>query len=266
MKKSWIIAFLIILIFVFLISSFWTEQTRNIFYKISYPIQKKLWDWGTKISSYFEFVGRFNTLKVENEKLKNENKELLILNAELEKIKKENEELKKLNDSGLASEFKLKIAEIVGKSIDQDYLIINVGKIDGITAGQVAITGAKALIGKITDVYNNFSIVELASEKESQIDVKILNKDIFCILKGKGRGMEFLDLVPKDKKLKEDDTVITSSSGGIFPEGLLIGKVKKVKNLDIEEWQQAEIDPFFNFNEKGGVFVILNFIGVKEKK
>jgi len=50
--------------------------------------------------------------------------------------------------------------------------------------------------------------------------------------------------------------VITSSFGGIFPSGILVGKVKKIEKKDTEPFQKIEIEPSFNVSLIKRVFLI----------
>jgi len=49
---------------------------------------------------------------------------------------------------------------------------------------------------------------------------------------------------------------VTSSLGGIFPSGLLIGEIENVIKDDTEPFQQAEIKSKFDLKEINLLFVI----------
>jgi rod shape-determining protein MreC len=257
--KIGIIIILLIALFTILNLTPAKKETKNFFYLISSPIQKALWRIGDNISDFFEMVKEIKNLKKENEELKLKIVGLLAENTRLEELKRENEVLREALDIGLEKEFKLLLAEVIGKDISQDTLLINLGSRDGISKDFPVINQQKALIGKIGEVYENYSKVILISNKESTFDAKVGPDEIYGVVKGKGSLRLFLDLIPREKEIKEGDLVVTAPLGGIFPQGLLIGEIVKVLKSDVMAWQQAEILPAFDINELETLFVITSY-------
>jgi rod shape-determining protein MreC len=248
--------FLFIVIIIFLSLSFFQKSTKNFFYSISEPFQKNLWRIGANVYDFFGGIFQGNNLKKENEELKLKIQELEAEKAFLKELKTENEFLKKSLDVGLEKEFKLILAEIVGNGVSADILIIDKGSKDGILKDLPVITEQKILVGKILEANENYSKIMLITNKESSFNGKIQENEVEGVVKGIGNLNMYLDLLPKDKEIKEGDTVITSSLDKIFPKGILVGKVKEVKKNDLEPFQQAEISPSFNIKELKNLFVI----------
>ncbi len=266
------IVVLLFVLFIILNLTAIAKEVKNLFYLISSPIQKSLWRVGDRVSDFFETISEIKNLKKEvdeislidtlryawlKEELKLKIQEFMAENAKLKELKKENEILRGALEIGLEKEFKLTLAEIIGKDISQDSLIINKGSADGISKGLPVITQQKILLGKINEVYKNFSKAMLISNKESSFDAKISEKDISGLVKGRGSLKLFLDRIPQEKEIKEGDLIVTTALGGIFPSGLLVGEIKEIKKSDIEPFQQAEIKPFFNITEIEKLFIIL---------
>ncbi|GAH71742.1 unnamed protein product, partial [marine sediment metagenome] len=171
--KIGLIIVLLIAFFIVLNLTSFSKEVKNFFYLISSPIQKTLWRAGDNLSDFFEVISEIEKLKKENEELLLKNQALLAENTRLKELKKENEVLRKALEVGLEKEFKLLLTEVRGKDISQDALLINKGSKDGILKDFPVITQQKALIGKISEVYENFSKVILISNKENSFDVKI---------------------------------------------------------------------------------------------
>jgi len=274
-----VILFLVIFLFVFLNLVPVSSKVKNFFYSISEPAQKWLWEKGARLSNFFETIseiypalfdkwGGVKSLKNENDLLKLEIKTLTGENLALGELKKENEILREALEIGLKKDFKLIFAQVMGKDVSQDSILINLGSKDGVKMGLPVITQQKILVGKISKVYENFSDVVLISNKESSFDAKILapyqtegfgagsDTEIYGIVKGKGNFKLYFDLIPKDQELKEGDFLVTSALGGVFPPGLLIGEIKEVKKSDVELFQKAEIKPALDIKELEFLFVI----------
>jgi len=254
-----LIIVLLIVLFIVLNLTTVTKGIRNVFYLISAPAQKALWGAGDNVSDFLETIAKIKNLKRETDELKLKNQELLAENVSLNELKKENKILREALEVGLKEEFKLALAEIIGKDISQDSILINRGLIDGISKDLPVITQEKLLVGKINEVYENFSKVILISNKKSSFDAKISEAEIYGVVKGRGNFKLFLSLVPQEKEIKKGDLVITTVLGRIFPKGLLVGEIKEVKKSDIEPFQEAEIKPAYNVKEIDTLFVITNF-------
>ena len=160
---------------------------------------------------------------------------------------------------GLQEEFKLEICQVIGKDISSDTILINEGFKDGLTKDLPVITQQKILVGRISEVYKNFSKVQLITQKDTSFDAKILDTEISGLIKGEGNLRLFLDLIPPEKEIKKGDVVITTVLGGIFPRGLLVGEIEKVIKSDIEPWQQAKVKPAFNIEGLETLFIITEF-------
>jgi len=247
----------LLIISLILLLNFYQKEVRNFFYLVSSPIQRALWRTGQKISDFFEGISEIKKLKEEIDFFKLKNQELIVEIVTLQEFKKENEILREALKIGLEKQFKLALAEIIGKDAVKDSILINRGLKDGISQGLAVITEQKVLIGEINEVYNNFSKVKLITAKENSFDVEIENREVTALVKGKGNFNFYLDLIPREKEIKEGDLVITSALGGIFPKGLLVAEIKKVKKSDVEPFQQAEILPLFNLRELEKVFIII---------
>jgi len=251
-----IIVFSLIIVFF----NIFQKNTRNFFYLISSPIQKIFWQIGDKTSDFFEIIINIKGLKKEVNELRAENQELLYKIISLEELKKENEGLKQALNVGLEKEFELEFAKIIGKDITRDYVLINKGLEDGIKNGFPVISSQKTLLGRVDEVYENFSRVILISDAKSAFDAKVQNKEIYGVVKGKGNLNIFFDLIPLKSEIETGDVLITSTMEGVFPKGLLVGTIKEVKKGGAKPFQTAEIESFFNLKEIDSVFIITNYL------
>ncbi|MDO8424548.1 MAG: rod shape-determining protein MreC [bacterium] len=236
-----------------------SNPLRNSFYLMSQPFQGFLGKAGNDFSDFWSGVFRAGDLKKENEEFQLKIKELVGEKVRLQEFKKENESLRVALDLGLEKDFNLAFAKVVGKDVSQDSLLINKGRDDGFSPGLPVITGQRVLIGKIGEVFKNFSKVILISGKENAFDVKIGEKEILGVAKGGGGNLLSLELIPREQEIKEGDFVATAALGNIFPPNLLVGEVRKVEKKDVDPFQRVEVNPAFEFESLTEVFVVLNF-------
>lgn len=238
-----------------------SKTVKGFFYSVSSPIQKILWQCGDKISDFSEGVFKTGDLKKENEELIYENLDLMNEIAALQYLKKENEVLREVLEIGLQKDFKLILAQVVGKDLYQDIIFLNVGLSDGVEKNMPVINQQKTIIGKVDEVYKKNSRITIISSLKSSFDAKILreNGDIFGIVKGRGGSQIYLDLIPQEQEVFAGDMVTTSRLSGVFPEGLLVGRIKEVRKSDVRHFQQAEIQSSFKINELENLFIIKEY-------
>ena len=270
-KKNKVLIIVVVVISVIFLLNFFQKDIKSFFYSVSAPIQKVLWRAGERTSDFLGGIVRVKILKQELDELKLENQELIAQVVALKDLKKENKTLRQALEVGLQKEFKLALAQIISKDISQDFILIDKGSEDGILKNMPVITQQRVLVGKISEIYKNFSKVMLVSNKENSFDAKVkkepssfkelgsLNseKDISGVVKGQGNFRILFDLIPREENLSQEDIVITSALGGIFPKGLLVGKIKEIKKSDVDPFQQAEIEPFFDISQAETLFIIL---------
>ncbi len=252
---------ILIIVILFLLLNFTSlsGKIRNVFYIFSSPIQKMFWGVGDNTSGFLESVFKKDELKEENDKLRKENQELLGELITLSEMETENNILRQALDVEFNKEFQFIFTEVIGKDIGEDFILIDKGSEDGVLAGMPVVTPQKIIYGRVDQVDKNFSKIMLITNKQSSFDVKIEGKNIFGLVKGKGNLNLSLERIPTDSEILEGEIIITSMAGGLFPEGLLVGRVKKIEKSDLEPFQKAEITRFFNIGEKGHLFIITDY-------
>ena len=112
-------------------------------------------------------------------------------------------------------------------------IIINKGSKDKVELG-MAVLDKDYLVGKIVEVNYSTSRALLLSDLNSKIPVSIEPGNVQSILSGSGKKNGYIQYFKENLKVKEDDIVYTSGSGGIFKSGIPIGKIKKSNNNDYE--------------------------------
>lgn len=257
-KKQKILIIILGLSIITLLNVF-QQPTRNFFYSISSPIQKKLRRVGDRVSDFFAGMFFAEKLEQEREKIHAYNQQLLARVFLLKGLEEENKTLREALELGLKKDFTLALTEIVGKDISQDFILLDKGSEDGILINQPVITQQKVLCGKIFEVYKDFSKLALISDKKSSFDVKLEGGDITVVAKGKGNQRLLVELIPKEDEIEIGGLVLTSALGKIFPSNLLVGKIKKILRSDVDPFQQAEVEIACDIGELEKLFIIIDY-------
>jgi rod shape-determining protein MreC len=65
-----------------------------------------------------------------------------------------------------------------------------------------------------------------------------------------------MDYISKSATVKFGDVVVTSGQGGIYPQGLLVGKVLKSFVTESSAYLKAVVKPIIDFNQVEEVYII----------
>jgi rod shape-determining protein MreC len=79
------------------------------------------------------------------------------------------------------------------------------------------------------------------------------------IIVGTATGQMIMRRIEQSESIRVDDIVMTSGLGGNYPKGIVIGKVTRVTQNDVELFQEAVIEPAVRFSKVEDVAILLDF-------
>ena len=163
-------------------------------------------------------------------------------------------ELLKINNFKITSEFNLVVSKVMLRDIYEfsNNLTIYKGSNDGIKEGNAVITD-KGLIGVISKVNKENSIVELITNKSSNISVRINSS--YGILNMQGDSLIVSNLSMYDDVFVGQD--IYTSGIGNLPGDIYIGKVKDIKTNNTEIEKILEVSQAVDLSTLNYVMVVV---------
>ncbi len=261
-SKIYKVLFVILIVGLILLGLFFNNGLRQKFYFLLHPGTFCI-NEGEKLSQFFNSFTNDYILKQENSFLRNENNHLISDLISLRRIKKENDDLRQALNIGLNKKFNLVLCQIQAKDISQNNILINKGLNDGLYTNLPVVNQNKVLFGWITKVYNNFSVVQLITNKKSSFGVEVLGKDLNKSIDSIANGTDSDNLKLKFVSYGEDlavgQIVISSYLNKNLPEGLLVGKISNINKIATNPFQEVEVAPFFNISSAKNLFVITNY-------
>jgi rod shape-determining protein MreC len=228
-----------------------TQKFKSGVYQLLAPFLTSGSGLKKQITSVRTGLKSLEQLEHESAALQVENRELRATNQGLRDVEHEVNRLRHALNYRERSVFKLIAAEIVARDSSTWWrtVTINRGKRDGIEIDMAVVT-AEGLVGKITTVSDNISVVLLVSDENCRVAASVEGSREQGIVSGE---RVTAGLTPQ-LDLKPGQKVYTSGVGGVFPSGLLIGVVKsfRVRELD----GQAQLTPAVDLSHLEDVFVV----------
>lgn len=201
------------------------------------------------------------SLRQRNQELESEVAELQAQVIQLQQDVGETDILAALVDFSRANpENTYKAAAVIGRdpSPFRHYVIINRGSNDGILRGMPVVTD-QGLVGRVDAVIADAARVQLITDPDSNVNVRLQNVATEGSLDGSVTGDLILDLIPQDDSIQRGDLVLTSGLGGGYPPDLIVGQVVNIRTRDFDLFQQATVQPVVDFNGLEIVLIIVNF-------
>ncbi len=225
----------------------------------------------SKVSNFADgFWNKYVSLlhvRDENEQLRQELQQYKTANIEYREAVATNVRLKKLLELKESLPPPTLTAEIVGKdpSLWFRTLTINRGSSDGVHKGMPVVT-VEGVVGQVLTSSPNYSKVLLATDPNSAIDVITQKTRVQGIVKGLGRDAFGLHYVLKSAEVEKDDYVLTSGLGGVFPKGLMVGKVSEIKKSRRGMFQNIEVEPAVDFSQLEFLIIIMKKYSLTEEE
>ncbi|CUJ01246.1 rod shape-determining protein MreC [Cognatishimia activa] len=103
-------------------------------------------------------------------------------------------------------------------------VLLNIGARDGVVDGWAAMDGI-GLVGRISGVGESTSRTILLTDASSRIPATIQPSGQNALIVGDNTLAPHIDFVENADQVRPGDRVVTSGDGGVFPAGLLIGRI-----------------------------------------
>lgn len=235
-RRLLVIALFLISFFFILLSkvdSVVIEAANKAALEVSGPVMQVVEYPSRIIHRIYTFFYDISHIYIENKALREENKQLIMLQNKLRALEVENQLLSRLlnyvppADAGFVS------AKIIAESGDNftHILLVYIGD-EQVKKGQI-VMGEESVIGRIDEVSGHYARVILITDINSKIPVTVERTRARAILSGDNTATPKLIFLRSSADVKEGDVIVTSGVGGMFPTGLPVGFVSSAQNSDI---------------------------------
>ena len=193
----------------------------------------------------------------ENEQLRETVRKLSMANSSYEQMRQENARLRRLLSMNEIAAFKTIGARVVARtpSFLSNVIYIDRGSSDGVRIDAPVLSG-DGIVGRTVLVSRNQSQVQLITNPDASLGVMLERVRTLGVLRGSGDYLLDLNYVGNSEPIEKGDVVLSSGLDGLFPKGLLIGKVvdsRKGKGV----FRSIKVQPCMDFMRIEEVSVIL---------
>jgi rod shape-determining protein MreC len=234
------------------------EHVRFVLQAAAYPVQlvvnspPSAWRW---IRESFQTR---ETLRAENERLRQRQRDLELMSMRYEALAHENGELRGLRAALPPVADRWLAAEIINIQLSglRQRLLINRGASNGVFKGQ-AVLDDRGLIGQTTHVGPWSAEVILITDPEHAVPVRVDRTGLRTIAVGGGDGSSLaLPYLPANADVRSGDLLVTSGLGGVFPEGYPVARVTEVHHDAVQPLAQVRALALSHINSDAEVMLV----------
>ena len=224
------------------------------------PIQMGLSGTVNEVAGVIDALQRVRNLAVQNAQYREEIDELESRLVRMQELERENSDLRRL--LGLQEQLgpgALLPVSVIARD-DSPYvqaITIDRGVDRGVHEGSVVITH-KGLAGRVDRANPTSAKVRLITDINSSVAVRLQTESRTTgVLRGQAEGSALvIDYIPPSEPVNEGDTVITSGLGGMYPAGLVVGRVSQVQRKDADPFQTAAVEPAVEMSKLERLYVL----------
>jgi rod shape-determining protein MreC len=229
-------------------------------YGIAKPLQWGLTSLSNGVKAFWNDYVHLVYVQQENEVLHRRLRGLEQQITDYRELKALNERLRRLLDFKNRFERPTVAGQVIGDDSTGWFqtLLIDKGRRHGLRSG-MPVMAPDGIVGQTIECALGTSKVLLIIDRNSAVDVMIQRSRTRGVLEGTSKSqvclMKYVDRVAD---VAVGDRVITSGLGGIFPKGLLVGRVSSVVREGYGLFQKVEVTPHVDFHRLEEVLVVLD--------
>ena len=219
------------------------DKTSSVAADIFSPMVELLAIPAKVVSGTLNYFYDFKNIRDENEKLRKENRELVIKSSRAASLEVENKLLARLLNYVPPKSADFIVAKVVAEENNafSRALIIYTAGMKNVEKGQVVLSDS-GVVGRIEKVGMIYSKVLLLTDINSKVPVVVERTRVRGIISGNNTSIPNLIFTPLDAEIFVGDKIVTSGVAGIFPSGLPIGKVMSVDKNNIKIKTFSDLD------------------------
>jgi rod shape-determining protein MreC len=168
-----------------------------------------------------------------------------------------------VNDTAFRQQYTYTPATVINNTFDKrnNYMTIDIGSNQGIKVGE-GVFSSRGVVGIIHNLSGNYAVVKTVLTKDINIDVMVEPGGAFGLLKWNGLDARQCSIngISNDMQIKKWAKVVTRGGSGIFPRGILVGRVVRKAYLEGKPLWDITVRLAEDFRSIQHVYVIKNLM------
>ena len=239
-----------------------TKGSRSVTQSTLAPVQRTVSDIFSPVGRFFSNIKNFGKTKAELDQVEIANAQLKSALTLDQNAKGELAQLKGVLDLAGRGSYKVVAARVIGRGSATTFsqtITLDQGSSSGIRA-DMSVISANGLVGLVKTVTSSTSIVQLISDPNFKVGVRIARSQSIGILQGQGTNTYSLQLLDPAGTILVGDSLLTNGSDNNHPfvPGVPVGQVTWVDHTTSTLTQSGDVKSYANLNDLGVVSVILS--------
>jgi len=253
---------LFVLLQIFALSTYFTSLSfpRSQFISSASAVSSTILESKNSVTKYWNLGENNKFLQEENIRLRKKiSSSFIRLNSKLVKIE----------DTLYQQQYEYIPGQIINSSCNKrnNFFTLNIGRRQGIKRG-MGVFSDKGIVGVIHNVSEHYSVIKSVLTESINVDVIIEPSGAFGLLKWDGRDPRrgSISGISNDMKIKKWSNVVTRGGSGIFPRGLMVGKIEKLKTIEGKPLWDVTFKYSEDYRKIQNVYVIKNLLREEQEK
>ncbi|MBS1960779.1 MAG: rod shape-determining protein MreC, partial [Bdellovibrionales bacterium] len=224
---------------------------------ITSPIQTAIsWTLEQTVDLYQGYLYLWN-VKTQNTRLFEENRKLLGQIASLKEAQNENSRLRELLNFQEKMKLETIVARVIAKDVSTEFRAIrlNRGEDAGIKKGMAVIT-YEGVVGRVMRTTASTADVVTILDLLSAVDTIIERSRARGVVEGLTDELCQLKFTLRVDDIQVGDLLLSSGLGGVYPRGVAVGTVSRVKKKPFGITQDVEVKPTVDFTKLEEVMIV----------
>ncbi|MBU1355086.1 MAG: rod shape-determining protein MreC [Candidatus Edwardsbacteria bacterium] len=178
-------------------------------------------------------------------------------NISLKEAARENDEFRKLLELKSRTQWRLMSARVVGRepAARASFLVVEPSDPKDIR-DDMPVVSDRGLLGKVVNSGPEYFQVSTIFDQDSRVSAIVARSRVLGIFRTDRGQRCILDRVSLRSDVREGDTVLTSGYGQVFPSGLMLGTVERIRVDKRQLTMNIEINPSLDLNRISQMFII----------
>lgn len=174
-----------------------------------------------------------------------------------------------IEDTTYIQKFQYIAADVINSSFNMadNYFTINVGEIQGVKVGW-GVVSDNGIVGVVHSVSKHYALIKTVLSERINVDVEIPSVGLPGLLKWDGKSPKVGSVagISNDLDIPKWSKVVTKGGSGIFPKGIVVGKVYEMHEVEGQAFWDVRIYFTEDYRKLQKVYVVHNLLLEEQRK